>query len=332
MKRPTRFLVLAALAVVAALGIVGAALAFSGDGDDSTASPSPGPHVSAPNDILHRIRLDAAQRAGVGPLEVRLISLTDAGWNGCLGVIKPDQACTEQFIAGFIAVFETPSGQLRYHIGGNAFAGPVNPEQASDGAPVDPEMRSDHIRLLAEYARQEVALRLDVEAKDLAIAYIVPVEFGDGCLGYAPDNARCTQLLKAEPGAVIGISVNGPLQLVSVTRNQVTWHDQEHGQTTIDLGKAVIDVQGELREDLARRLGVDAEDISVASFRGVTWPDGCLGVINPAALCLAEPAEGFLAFLTAPDGKEYRYHGGNDTFVATDFETGISGLQDPAFN
>jgi hypothetical protein len=54
-----------------------------------------------------------------------------------------------------------------------------------------------------------------------------------------------------------------------------------------------------------------------------------MGVINPAASCFVGEFEGFLAFLEGPDGEIYRYHGGNGTFIAVDFEEGISGHYDP---
>jgi hypothetical protein len=86
----------------------------------------------------------------------------------------------------------------------------------------------------------------------------------------------------------------------------------------------------QLRADLAARLGVDIADVSVKSYQDVTWPDGCLGVINPAALCVQGLTDGYLAVLSGPDGTEYRYHGGGqDHFIAVDFEPGIVGVQEP---
>jgi hypothetical protein len=190
-------------------------------------------------------------------------------------------------------------------------------------------MAGDSQALLAEFARQDLALRLGVDVEDLRIAHVLPTLFGDGCLGYAPDNARCAQLLRAEPGALVGIAVDGRIELYSVTNNQVTWHDQENGQTNVDIDEDLVDVQRQLREDLADRLGVDVDDVGIGSFRLVTWPDGCLGVIRIDTTCIAALTDGYIAMLTGPDGKAYRYHGGDESFVAVDFEEYVVGLQDP---
>lgn len=318
------------------LGLVGALGAGIVQANDNPAEEpvSPGevrePGFAHQYDILHRVRLDLAERLGIDPLEVRFTSLTDAGWDGCLGVIEEDQVCTEIFIAGLIATFEAEGKSYRYHIGGDRFVGPVEPEKADDGVPVEPGMAADRQALLAEYARQELALRLDMDVDELRIVHVVPALFGDGCLGYVPDNVRCAQLLLPEKGAVVGIAVNDRVELFSVTNNQVVWHDQENGQSAIEVDEKVVEIQRQLREDLGERLDVDVDEIGVASFRWVTWNDSCLGVIRINAICLAALTDGYLAFLTGPGGMAYRYHGGDDTFVAVDFDTdGVVGIQEP---
>jgi hypothetical protein len=321
------------IGVVGLLGAVGAGLArASEDPRDGPVTSDPG--VSEPGfahnyDVLHRVRLDLAKKLGIDPLEVRLTSLTHAGWDGCLGVVEEDQACTQIFIAGLIATFEANGESFRYHIGGGDFVGPVDPEKADDGVAVDPAMAADRMAILAEYARQELALRLGKDVRDLRIVYVLPALFGDGCLGYVPDNVRCAQLLLPVEGAVVGIAVDGRIVLYSVTVNQVVWHDQENGQTSYEVDEKLVDLQRELREDLARRLGIDVDRAGIASFRFVTWPDGCLGLVRIDATCLAAITEGYLAFLTDDEGRAYRYHGGGDTFVAADFEPGVVGVQEP---
>ncbi len=54
-------------------------------------------------------------------------------------------------------------------------------------------------------------------------------------------------------------------------------------------------VQRDMRRDLAGRLGVDIETVSIQSFEKVTWPDSCMGVHYPYATCLAALTEGFVA-------------------------------------
>lgn len=63
------------------------------------------------------------------------------------------------------------------------------------------------------------------------------------------------------------------------------------------------------RQDLARRLGVDAADIELESAEAVVWPDGSLGCPRPGMVYTQVLQDGYRILLRV--GKEiYAYHGG----------------------
>lgn len=62
--------------------------------------------------------------------------------------------------------------------------------------------------------------------------------------------------------------------------------------------------------DLAARLGADAEGISVADFRAVTWSDASLGCPQPDMNYIQRLTPGTLLVLRAPNGTRHEYHGG----------------------
>ncbi|MDD9205613.1 hypothetical protein PU560_03910 [Georgenia sp. 10Sc9-8] len=64
-------------------------------------------------------------------------------------------------------------------------------------------------------------------------------------------------------------------------------------------------------QDLADRLGVPAEDVTVVRAESVTWPDGALGCPEPGTAYTQSLVEGMLIELTV-DGETYRYHSGTD--------------------
>ena len=74
-----------------------------------------------------------------------------------------------------------------------------------------------------------------------------------------------------------------------------------------------------LREDLATRLSAGEGEVNIASYRHVTWPDGCLGAYEPGTVCAQVAVDGFVAILLGPDGARYRYHGSGDGFIAVSF-------------
>ncbi|MGH2610443.1 MAG: hypothetical protein ACRDHF_15290, partial [Tepidiformaceae bacterium] len=100
------------------LAVATAACVVDRDGSTSSTQTQPGVSGAVP---LHDARLDLAGRLDIAPVEIDLISVRSAGFDGCLGVKTPDQACTEQFIGGFIAIYEANGEQYRYHFGGGRF-------------------------------------------------------------------------------------------------------------------------------------------------------------------------------------------------------------------
>jgi hypothetical protein len=61
------------------------------------------------------------------------------------------------------------------------------------------------------------------------------------------------------------------------------------------------------RADLAQRLNVDPDTISLVSVEHVEWPDGCLGIQQPGVMCIMVITPGYKVVLGA-NGKQYEYH------------------------
>lgn len=74
------------------------------------------------------------------------------------------------------------------------------------------------------------------------------------------------------------------------------------------------------RADLARRLGVDAAAITLASVAATTWPSvaalGCPGA-QPVAWRVAQPVPGYIITLQHA-GQDYIYHAGGGQVVYCD--------------
>ncbi|MFU8839202.1 MAG: hypothetical protein ACNA8R_00585 [Nitriliruptoraceae bacterium] len=71
--------------------------------------------------------------------------------------------------------------------------------------------------------------------------------------------------------------------------------------------------------DAADRAGVAADDVTVAGFELVTWPDGSLGCPEPDTMYTQALVEGYRIVLEA-GGERYTYHGalGDDPFHCAD--------------
>ncbi|WP_143465887.1 hypothetical protein [Kribbella sp. ALI-6-A] len=63
------------------------------------------------------------------------------------------------------------------------------------------------------------------------------------------------------------------------------------------------------KADLAGRLGVPVEQVTVVSTEEVTWPDSSLGCPQPGMNYAQVLTEGTRTILSA-DGRQYSYHSG----------------------
>lgn len=68
------------------------------------------------------------------------------------------------------------------------------------------------------------------------------------------------------------------------------------------------------KADLATRLGVAADSVTVASTEPVDWPDSCLGVTSPGIACAQVITPGFRVTLEV-GGQGYEYHTDSGTRV-----------------
>jgi len=297
--------------------------------DDHAVGATPSPPQVASEFPLHDARLDLAERLGVDPLQVRLLRLTPAGWDGCLGVAAPGAACPELFVAGYIAWFEVRGEQYRYHIGGGKFvAASFADVPPDDGSPVPPEIAPDLTAALAEYAARDLGLRLGVGRDEVRVAAVVPVTFPDLCLGF-PESEETACAEAIAEGAIVFLEHAGSTYRYHVAPSAgLRATNFETGVVTVEPDADLYSVQPAMRQDLASRLGVGPDAVQVVSFRLVTWRDGCLGVHRPGEACTQALVDGFLAELAGPDGRVYRYPGAGDHFIAASFESGAV-ISDP---
>lgn len=334
MRAPLR-LILGSLAAVTLVAFAAAC----GNDDDNDASPtaSPDDPVTSPTDgpvivdtgsALFEARKDLAARLQLDTRDVILLRLQPAGFNGCLGLIVEDQPCTEQFISGYIAFFSAGDEQYRYHFGGNQFLAVDFLEgEPDDGLEVPAEMALDIHRILAAYAREDAALREGEDVDGYVVTAIVPTTFPDGCIGFDRPDTACDTAIT--PGAIILIAAPGGTLTYHVSDSGlIIATDFEDGDVSVDPDAEKVAVQQAMRDDLAERTASDVAEVTVVSYRDVTWPDGCIGISRPGTVCTQALVDGFLALLTDASGEEFRYHGTGSDFIAASFEDGAT-LNDP---
>jgi hypothetical protein len=61
------------------------------------------------------------------------------------------------------------------------------------------------------------------------------------------------------------------------------------------------------RQDLAQKLNIPVDEITIVSVEEVEWPDGCLGVYVEGIMCIQMITPGYRVILEA-NGELYEYH------------------------
>jgi hypothetical protein len=288
---------------------------------DSPVTVTPGAGESQAGSALHEARLELAEALDVQPLAIRLVRVDHAGWDGCLGVYEKDALCTQQFIGGYLAFFEHGGKQYRFHFAGDEFIGPIDPAEharVSDGEPVPYELRADLDGLMAEYARREVALRTGAAPDSVVTLNIIPVQFGNNCQGYKPASSGVACLAKGplNRGSFVDIEAAGEAYRYSAGRNGVIYFDLTQGEAIESPPQIDVINATEIRKNLATRAGIPLDRVSFQSYRDVIWPDSCMGVYRPDALCAQALLRGYLAILVdLGTGTTYEYHGSGEIIV-----------------
>lgn len=310
--------------IVAALAVVGAVSAFGSDGDEPVddgpvnGDAHPG-QSTADYDGFHDAQLDLAGRLDVAPLEITLRDVRTAGFDGCIGVVTGD-ACPEVFVPAFILNFEAQRETYRYHIGnGQIIATDFVDGNVSDGTPIeDEQLKPDTNAYLAAYTRGDLALRLGSDAGDITIEVLHPYTFSDQCLDFVYDDGRACAQATAD-GAVVKLGHDGDTYRYHVSGHKVLPVSFEDGHT-FDLDSDIAGLQRDMREDLADRLDVGTDAVSVVAHGLVTWPDGCLGVQEEGVACTQALVDGFRAELkVAGEDTAYAYHGAGIDFIPVAF-------------
>ncbi len=310
-------------AAVASLGVITAVSAFNNDATnsaDKVETINVAPWVGH-GKTLHQARLDLAERLGIDPEKINLVSTSYAGWDGCLGIIDPAGICTMQYIVGVVALFEADGETYRYHVTGDEF---VATDWRREGTTVadnpitDVSLMPNGPAILAEYARHDLALRLGVDVNKIVVANNLPVTFMDLCLGFSTsEDEICAQALG--DGAIVLFLHDGDTYRYHVNHHRIIATDFEEGEVTIEIDEDLAELQLNMRRALALKLNLSLGQVSLASMENVTWPDGCMGVYYKDSLCSQALREGFIAYVADYKGNAYKFHGSGSEFIAVDF-------------
>ncbi len=177
---------LLSIAIAAASGAAlldGAAVANPIRGTTQTAQRSD----RLPQAVANAVRRDLSQQTGISRNKLSIVESSRETWpNGCLGIPKPGEMCTQARVEGWEVVVSDGSREWTYRTdstGRNVrlFASPDETENLP--------------KSVARAVTRDLARRLRVPADSLSIERAERREWPDGCLGIPDPVALCTQAI-----------------------------------------------------------------------------------------------------------------------------------------
>lgn len=159
----------------------------------------------------------------------------------------------------------------------------------------------------AQVARDALARHLHIEAGDIEISGIVARTWSDSSMGCRTPGAVAATVITE--GYAITANVKGRAHIVHVSGSHAVLCGEAGvlRRETVAPARGIDTLMQLAREDLARRLRVDAAKIRLGGVAAKQWPDSSLGCPLPGEEPQAGPVEGLLLTLRYA-GRVYTYH------------------------
>jgi type III secretory pathway component EscV len=307
-----------------------------------TPSPTNPPIVDSPSEenaattaeaqeMISLVRQDLSERLGISIDEIAVVSVESVEWpNSSLGCPKPGMNYITVITPGYKIMLEADGKQYAYHTSKDAFtlyeeqeqAGEPTPaaeqEQEKEQEPAMDETKIGNVDLgsqmtrLVEQAKQDLSEQLGISTTEITLESAEAVEWPDSSLGCPKPGMN--YLMVVTPGYLVKLEANGEIYQYHADQKQDIFYC-ENPQLPLGQGdqkdakKRLID---EAKADLARQLGITAEEIQVVKAEAVQWSDGSMGCPQPGMMYTQALVPGYQIILSVA-GQEYDYHGNQKT-------------------
>jgi hypothetical protein len=157
-------------------------------------------------------------------------------------------------------------------------------------------------------AREALAQALHVAPKDIKVTRVEARVWNDSSMGCgAPGTAALTVITE---GYAVTAMAKGRLHTVHVSGSNAVVCDRAgtvRREAPTSRGAGIDVMMEKAREDLAKRLGVDAARIRLGSAEPKQWPDSGLGCPSQGESLVAGPVDGLVLTLRHA-GRVFTYH------------------------
>ncbi|MFO8080584.1 MAG: hypothetical protein R6V07_09780 [Armatimonadota bacterium] len=263
---------------------------------------------------------DLAQRLEINEDAITVASFEVVTWpDASLGNPQPGQLYAQVQTPGYRVFLEAEGERYEYHTDRatrvTLIDGPVAAPDRQEEQSVEQETQT-RLAIISQ-ARQHLAQRLGIEPRDIYVGAVEEREWPSSALGVEEAGGMYAQVMT--PGYRMVLEADGELY---------DYHTDMSGQvkpagTVVPSAPAEGDEIGQADRspaveaavnDLAYRLNLQADEITVADVEQVEWPNGSLGLPEPGMMYTMMLVPGERIHLQAK-GRTFEYRAGDGESV-----------------
>lgn len=268
-----------------------------------------------PRSVAYAVLQDLSSREQIPLRKLEIIDYSQQNWrNGCLNLPKPNELCTQAFVSGWRVVLSDGSQKWIYHTNNNG----RSLRLANSNTPTSnqPELPNSVKNAVLQAASQFTGLATS-QFRVVNFEQIVT----DGCLSLPRPREACTEIaLKAWKVTVVS------------SKHRLVFHARPNGRE-VRLNEAASrsgtpsanlpkDIAEKILADASNESGLPISRLQIVELEQRQWPDSCLGISNPRALCAAVIVPGWQ--VTVSDGEQrWVYRAGESGVIAFDEKASV---------
>ncbi|MER3492193.1 MAG: hypothetical protein C4323_07570 [Mastigocladus sp. ERB_26_2] len=247
---------------------------------------------SLPLPVARAVLRDVSSRnQGVLPSKLKIVAYNQQTWrDGCLGLPKPDEFCTQALVPGWRVIVSNGSQNWIYHTNSNG----RSLRLANSATPINNQSKN-----LPTSVRNAI-LAAASQLTGLPTSRVRIVNFKqittDGCLGLPRPGEACIEI--AQQAWEVNVQA-GKQRLVYRTNRDGSQVRLNQTASKSALPKSIADA---ILADAEEELGLPASRLRIVGVEQQEWPDRCLGISEPLILCAPSIVSGWR--VTVSDGQQ----------------------------
>lgn len=244
-----------------------------------------------PLPVARAVLRDVSRTQGVLPSKLKIVAYNQQTWrDGCLGLPKPDEFCTQALVPGWRVIVSNGSQNWIYHTNSNG----RSLRLANSATPVNNQSKN------LPTSVKNAVLAAASELTGLPTSRVRIVNFKqittDGCLGLARPGEACIQI--AQQAWEVNVQA-GKQRLVYRANRDGSQVRLNQTASSSALPKSIADA---ILADAEEELGLPVSRLRIVGVERREWPDRCLGISEPLILCAPSVVSGWR--VTVSDGQQ----------------------------